>query len=135
MNDRIFKNLLLTKFDFWKCWKSTKFCFVLQCIQREKVYKWNRRWAWSALKVEYILHVCLSVCAKFKLKSANFFIFLQYIQKEHCHNWNRSLVLLKSIKFSFRNIQLWIKKKQGNVKRLTFIYWLIDCWMNEWMNH
>jgi len=42
MDDRIFKHLSLTKFDFWKFWKyanvfyikSAKF-FVLQCVQRE----------------------------------------------------------------------------------------------------
>jgi len=40
MDDRIFKSLPLTKFDFWRFWKSTKkflFVFVLQCVQSENV--------------------------------------------------------------------------------------------------
>ena len=48
MGDRIFTNLPLTKFVFWKLWKSKKhffykirkifFVFVLQCIQRENLF-------------------------------------------------------------------------------------------------
>ena len=51
-----FKNLSLTKFDFWKFWKSKKFLFVfvLQRIQRQNVHNWNRKWARSALKAQFL---------------------------------------------------------------------------------
>jgi len=50
MDNQIFKNLPVTKFDFGKFWNSmngiwsAKFCFVfvLQCKQREIVHNWNK---------------------------------------------------------------------------------------------
>ena len=55
-----------SKFDFWKFWKSTKFflkirgifcfCYLLTMrtpvyfISNENFYKWNKRWARSALR-------------------------------------------------------------------------------------
>jgi len=62
---QFFKNLLPTKFDFWKFWNpQKKICFnpqkmiifILQCLQREHVHNSKRRWARSALKA-YLLHV------------------------------------------------------------------------------
>ena len=67
MDDRIFTNLLLIKLDFWKFWKSTIliirefFCFVLHCIQRENVFKWNRRWAWRPWKPSIFIFIYLSI--------------------------------------------------------------------------
>ena len=53
-------NFKILKFHELFFMKSTKFffVFVLQCIQR--LNDWNRRCAWSALKVYCIL--CMSVC-------------------------------------------------------------------------
>ena len=61
MDDQMIKNLPLTKFDFWKIFKSTNFfwkstnylfcfVFVLQHLQKEHIHNWNRRWAQSVLK-------------------------------------------------------------------------------------
>ena len=53
------QKLASNKIKLWKFWKSTIFFyknrkiifgFDLQCIQREHVHNWNRRWARSALK-------------------------------------------------------------------------------------
>ena len=71
MDDLIFKNLFQTKFYFQKFWISTNFffrksvifLFVLHCIQKQNVYKWNRRWARSPLKPSFVF-----ICYLFNLK-------------------------------------------------------------------
>jgi len=51
-----FQKFATNKIQFLKILKSTifiknvNFVFVLQCIQKEHVHNWNRRWALSALK-------------------------------------------------------------------------------------
>ena len=54
IDDRNFKNLPLTKLDFWKFWKSTKFVFqsawFFYNVCKRKCSNWNRRWARSSLK-------------------------------------------------------------------------------------
>ena len=62
-----FKNLLITKFVFFKTLKindffnkiqsANLFLFVFQCLRREHVHSWSRRWAQSALKAYYILFI------------------------------------------------------------------------------
>ena len=58
-----FQKFATNKIQFLKILKSTifiknvNFVFVLQCIQKEHVHNWNRRWALSALKAQ-----CFKIC-------------------------------------------------------------------------
>ena len=51
-----FKTLKINDF-FNKIQSANLFSFVFQCLRREHVHSWSRRWAQSALKAYYILFI------------------------------------------------------------------------------
>ena len=93
------RNTILIKF-----WKSRKFfhkilkhffCFVIQCLERENVHNWHRRWPQSALKAwvtrkELITRLKLIFQVSFQTKCANLEWIFQTLAFYSCriHGFN-----------------------------------------------
>ena len=126
-----------------KFWKSRKFfhkilkhffCFVVQCLERENVHNWHRRWPQSALKAwvtrkELITRLKLIFQVSFQTKCANLEWIFQTLAFYSCriHGFNLYIwFACLGVCLSVRLYQINIKPAEPTGPDIFVGKWMIE---------